>query len=68
MTTAERLVEVQAAISAVLVAGQEYQINGRRFRRADLSELRKMEADIKGQLAAESTDGMRAYVAWGGRG
>ena len=64
MTTAEQLSEVQAAITAILVGGQEYQIGNKKLRRADLNELKKMEKDLQDRLDDESGT-TRAYVAWG---
>lgn len=64
-TTAERLAEVQAAISAVMTGGQEYQIGSRKVRRADLSQLQALESQLQAELAAES-DSTRVYAKWGG--
>ena len=64
-TTAERLEEVQTAISVVLNSFQSYTISGRSFTRADLETLRKMERELQADLAREqaaSRGGARARI------
>lgn len=64
-TTAERLAEVQAAISAIATGGQEYQIGTRKVRRADLAQLQELERQLQNELASE-TSSTRVYAKWGG--
>jgi len=40
------LEETQAAIDALLSGGQEYELNGRRLRRADLQWLQEREKEL----------------------
>ena len=65
-TTAERLTEVQAAISAITTGGQEYQIGSRKVRRADLAQLQALESQLQTELASE-TYSTRVYAKWGGK-
>lgn len=51
MTDAELLVEIDAAILAILQGGQEYSIHGRSYRRADLKELRAWRKEVAGAVA-----------------
>lgn len=53
-TDAELLVLVRAAIVSVTMHGQEYVIRGRTFRRADLAELRALEASLQSRVSASS--------------
>ena len=53
MTTAERLAQVEQAISDVMLAGQSYSIDGQTFQRADLDKLRAYESALKTTLARE---------------
>ena len=62
MTTADRLAEVKRAISALISGAQEYQVNGRRVRKAELSGLMKLETQLTAQLASE--DGRDVRVAY----
>lgn len=64
-TTAERLAEIQAAISAILTGGQEYTIGSRKLRRADLAQLQELEQQLQSELASE-TYSTRVYAKWGG--
>lgn len=52
MTAAERLEEVNTAITKVLVAGQSYTIGSRRLTRADLSLLREMQKELQAEVSA----------------
>ena len=54
MTAAERLDEVNTAISNVLGGGQSYQMGSRRLTRADLGMLRQMRKELVAEVAAES--------------
>lgn len=56
-SAAERLTEVRAAISKILVGGQSYQIGSRRMTRADMAELRRMEKDLESEVNAEADSG-----------
>ncbi len=51
-TAAERLVEVQDAISAIVGGAQEYTVNGETVRKADLGDLQRLEAALRRQVAA----------------
>ena len=64
-TTAERLAETQAAISAIMTGGQEYSIGTRKVRRADLAQLQALESQLQTELANETYD-TRVYAKWGG--
>ena len=50
MTTEERLMEVNNAISKILVGGQEYRIGTRSLTRADLGKLLEMQKDLQAQI------------------
>lgn len=58
MSIQEQLQQVNDAIAAIEIGGQEYQIGTRRLRRADLSLLYKRQKELQQQLEAERTDGM----------
>lgn len=61
---AELLVLVRAAIVSVTMHGQEYWIRGRKFMRADLAELRTLEASLQSRVAASAaTSGSRDNFA-----
>lgn len=53
-TTAQRLAEVQGAISKIVLGAQSVQFGDRRLQRADLEQLRALEKDLRAQLAAEN--------------
>ena len=55
MSIEERLVEVNKAISNVLVGGQAYKIGSRSLTRADLDTLLDMQRDLQAQLANQDT-------------
>jgi hypothetical protein len=57
--TAEMLEQVNAAITAVLTRGQEVTINGKRYSRADLGELRQMRTDLEREVRRGAGPGMR---------
>lgn len=61
-TTAERLTLVRAAIDEILTTGQSVSADGRRLDMANLAELRKMENDLKAELAAQSGKTRIRYV------
>ena len=48
----ELLSETQQAISALMAGAQEYEINGDRFRRADLNSLRIREDNLMKKVEA----------------
>ena len=59
-----QLEEVENAIHAVLVGGQEYRIGSRSLTRADITRLYQMKKELQGELAEE--DGLLmddTYVA-----
>ena len=52
MTAAEeKLIEVNTAISKILIGGQEYKIGTRSLTRADLGTLLEMQKDLQAQIA-----------------
>lgn len=57
MTVGQRLVEVNNAISNILVGGQSYKIGSRSLTRADLGTLLAMQRDLQAQLANQN-DGL----------
>ncbi len=52
-SVAERLLEVDTAIHAVLFGGQSYKLGTRSVTRADLALLRQMRDDLAAQLQSE---------------
>ena len=64
-TAAEMLNEVDKAIYAILIGGQEYKIGSKRLTRADIKQLYKMKNDLMGQVASENSTSLLddAYVA-----
>jgi len=57
------LSEVEDAISALLTGALEYEIRGRRVKRADLDSLRRWRADLKQEIQYESDGGGMSSVA-----
>ncbi|WP_199171280.1 peptidylprolyl isomerase [Sporosarcina sp. P18a] len=57
MNLAEKLQQINDAIAAIEIGGQEYQIDNRRLRRADLSLLYQRQRELQAQLEAEQIDG-----------
>lgn len=51
MKAEELLVEVDTAISKILVGGQEYRIGSRSLTRADLGRLLEMQKDLQAQIS-----------------
>lgn len=51
MTPEKRLVEVNTAISNILVGGQSYKIGTRSLTRADLGKLLEMQRNLQAQLS-----------------
>lgn len=50
MTDEELLAAYEAAIVAVLEGGQEYEVNGKKFRRADLKDLTAARDALKKKI------------------
>lgn len=55
-TVEERLLEVNDAISRVLVGGQAYKLGTKSLTRADLSTLLDLQRDLQAQLANQDTN------------
>lgn len=51
MTAKEQLLEVNTAISKILMGGQEYRIGTRSLTRADLGKLLEMQKDLQAEIA-----------------
>lgn len=64
MTVEQKLIEVNQAISNILVGGQSYKIGSRSLTRADLNTLLSMQRDLQAQLANQSDSLMdNTYLA-----
>ena len=65
VTTADMLLQINAAIMAIAVGGQSYKIGSRSLTRADLKQLYAIKNDLTAQLAAENSSGLLddCYVA-----
>ena len=50
MTAKEQLLEVNTAISKILMGGQEYRIGTRSLTRADLGKLLEMQKDLQAEI------------------
>lgn len=61
-TLAQRLLEVDTAIHAVLLGGQSYKLGTRSVTRADLSLLRQMRDDLAAQLQTEDNGNLLGGV------
>jgi hypothetical protein len=61
----QMLVEVDTAITKILVGGQSYKIGSRQLTRADLNLLYKMKSDLTTQIASSNATGLLddSYVA-----
>jgi len=57
-TPKEMLDEVNKAIYAILVGGQEYKIGSKRLTRADIRRLYDMRNDLTAQVNAENQTGL----------
>mgnify|MGYP005758999657 FL=1 len=57
LTTQEQLQQINNAITAIEIGGQEYQIGNRRLKRADLSLLYQRQKELMQQIATEKSDG-----------
>ena len=58
--------QVNGAISAVLLTGQTYRIGSRSLTRANITELRKLRAELEAQIAASNGNMLidNTYVAF----
>lgn len=64
MTAQEKLIEVNNAISKILVGGQSYKIGSRSLTRADLNTLLDMQRDLQSQVANQENHLMdNTYLA-----
>lgn len=65
MSPAQRLAQVDDAISAVLYGGQSYRLGNWSVTRADLAQLRALRDTLAAQVAQEASAGLLpgAYVA-----
>ena len=61
-TLAQRLLEVDTAIHAVLLGGQSYKLGTRSVTRADLALLRQMRDDLAVQLQQEDNGNLMGGV------
>ena len=61
-TIAERLLEVDTAIHAILLGGQSYKLGTRSLTRADLALLRQMRDDLEAQLQTEENGNLLGGV------
>ena len=61
-TIAQRLLEVDTAIHAVLLGGQSYKLGTRSVTRADLALLRQMRDDLAAQLQQEDDGNLMGGV------
>ena len=59
---AQRLLEVDTAIHAVLLGGQSYKLGTRSVTRADLALLRQMRDDLAAQLQQEDNGNLMGGV------
>ncbi|WP_062678882.1 hypothetical protein [Parageobacillus toebii] len=50
----EQLKQINEAITAIEIGGQEYQIGSRRLRRADLALLYKRRKELEAQISYEN--------------
>lgn len=53
LTKRELKVQVEKAISAILLTGQTYSIGSRSLTRANITELRKLLSELEAEIAAE---------------
>lgn len=54
----DQLKQVNEAIAAIEIGGQEYQIGTRRLKRADLSLLYKRQKELQTQIVYEEEGGL----------
>lgn len=64
-TPQEELLEVQKALSNVVLGGQSYTIGSRKLTRAEYSLLVARQKELQAQIAAENSEGLidDTYVA-----
>lgn len=60
-TTAEKLAQVEAAITAILTGGQAHASEGRALTRADLDTLYKERSRLETELRREARGGALGY-------
>lgn len=53
----KRLADIEKAIQTVLIGGQSYKIGNTSLTRADLYNLRRMQQEIKQEIAEAESDG-----------
>lgn len=58
MSLSEQLQQVNDAIAAIEIGGQEYQIGTRRLKRADLSLLYQRQKELQQQITSEQSNGL----------
>ncbi|MEK5069804.1 peptidylprolyl isomerase [Sporosarcina sp. FSL K6-1508] len=58
MNVSEQLQQINNAIAAIEIGGQEYQIGSRRLKRADLSLLYQRQKELQAQVEAQQSDGL----------
>lgn len=65
MNPAQRLAQVDDAITAVLYGGQSYKLGNWSVTRADLAQLRALRDELAAQVAQEASAGLlpRTWVA-----
>ena len=60
----KKLIDVNDAISRILIGGQSYKIGSRSLTRADLNTLLAMQKDLQAQLANQNSNLMdNTYLA-----
>ena len=58
MNIQEQLQQINNAIAAIEIGGQEYQIGSMRLKRADLSLLYQRQKELQQQLEDEKSNGL----------
>lgn len=66
ITPEQRLAQIDDAIQAIMIAGQEYSHEGRRVRRAELSVLYMQRQHLAAQIS-EAAGGNTTVVVFEGR-
>lgn len=67
LTDAQLLDQVETAITAILEGAQEYEVEGRRYRRAELKTLQDMRARLQSTAATETTGSVRTLARFAPR-
>ncbi|WP_041272393.1 hypothetical protein [Desulfitobacterium hafniense] len=57
MTLEEQLAQINEAITAIEIGGQEYQIGSRRLKRADLKLLYDRRKELESQIRYDGVNG-----------